>query len=170
MPSAPPGRAAGRGGPAFNPEEWNTIQLILDVDLLRPILGLAGVVGPFGGGLPGGATEDMAGYGPVALYIGGQGRWDTRGSFKDLVHKSEPLERVSSRFRMQRLSEFYYAWCATSADINRDGAMDVVAGPFYYLGPDFTQRREFMASRTYNVSTEYASDMVDFAHDFTGDG
>jgi hypothetical protein len=155
----------------FNPEEWNTIQLILDVDLLRPALGLAGVIPPFGGGLPGGATEDMAGYGPVALYIGGSGEVRFKDvAFKDLVHKSEPVERVSSHFRMQRISDFYYAWCATAADVNHDGIMDVVAGPFYYLGPDFTQRREFMASHTYNVSTEYAADMVDFAYDFTGDG
>ena len=183
-PNAPqPGRGAaapgrGRGGspaPVFEPEQWNTIQLILDVDLLRPTLGLANAApgaGGFGGGLlAGGATEDMNGYGPVALFAGGSGEVRFRDvAFKDLAHKTEPVEKVSSHFRMQRLSDFYYAWCAAVADFNHDGILDVVSGPFYYLGPDFTARREFMPSHTYNVSTEYAQDMVDFAYDFTGDG
>ncbi|MBO0799193.1 MAG: VCBS repeat-containing protein, partial [Blastocatellia bacterium] len=44
------------------------------------------------------------------------------------------------------------------------------AGPFYFLGPDYTERREFTAASTYNPSTEFAQSMVNFAHDFTGDG
>ena len=28
------------------------------------------------------------------------------------------------------------------ADFNRDGAMDVVSGPYWYAGPDFQQRHE----------------------------
>ena len=196
--AAPAGGAAGesgggRRGPVFRPSEWNTIQLILDADILRPALRLAkatpgdiAAIVPAGlaiyglramdafgmfGLVQGGATEEMDGFGPVALYTGGSGevRFKDVG-FKDLMHKSEPVEKVSSHFRMQRLSDFYYAWCAAVADFNHDGIPDVVAGPFYYLGPNFTERREFMPSHTYNVSTEYADDMVDFAYDFTGDG
>ena len=165
----------------------------MDADILRPALRLANstpadlaaivpeglaiyglrTMDAFGmfGLVSGGATEDLDGYGPVALYVGGSGevRFKDVG-FKDLMLKSEPLEKVSSHFRMQRINDFYYSWCAAVADFNHDGIPDVVAGPFYYLGPDFTQRREFMPSRTYNVSTEYAPDMVDFAYDFTGDG
>jgi hypothetical protein len=44
---------------------------------------------------------------------------------------------VSSHFRIQRLSEFYYSWGPDVADINRDGHPDIVAGPYYYLGPDY---------------------------------
>ncbi len=171
VPSAAPGRVPGDRGPVFNPEEWNTIQLILDVDLLRPMLGLAGVVPPFGGGLPGGATEDMAGYGPVALYIGGSGEVRFKDvAFKDLFTSRSPWKGFRAT-----------SGCSASATSTTPGAPPLPTSimmaswmwwrvPFYYLGPDFTQRREFMASRTYNVSTEYASDMVDFAHDFTGDG
>jgi hypothetical protein len=71
---------------------------------------------------------------------------------------------------MQRISDFYYAWCAAAADINRDGVLDVIAGPFYFLGPDYTERREFTAARSYNPSNQFAQGMVNFAHDFTGDG
>jgi len=188
----PQPEAAGRGGrigggrgaqgdrpaPVFEPEQWHTIQLILDADILRPTLassstGVRG--GTFSGGrgmISGGATDDdMAGFGPVALYAGGTGEVHFKDvAFKDLMHKTEPMEKVSSHFRMQRISDFYYSWCAAVADINHDGVLDVVAPPFYYLGPNFTERREFMPGRTFNVSTEYTSDMIVFAHDFTGDG
>jgi len=35
--------------------------------------------------------------------------------------------------------------------------------PFYYLGPQRHERREFLAGRTYNVSTEYTEHMIVFA-------
>ena len=75
----------------------------------------------------------------------------------------EPLHRAS-------VSTMYYGWSAAASDINRDGAMDIVSGPFYYLGPTFTERRIYRAGRVYNPATEYAPDMVNFTYDFTGDG
>ena len=62
------------------------------------------------------------------------------------------------------------AWCAAAADINHDGVLDVISGPFYYLGPDYTERKEFTAARTYNPSNQFSQGMVNFAYDFTGDG
>jgi hypothetical protein len=91
-------------------------------------------------------------------------------SYKDLNLRSEPKEKTSSNFEVQRINDFYYAWCAAAADINRDGVMDVVAGPYYYLGPAYTERREFTGARTYNPSNQFSQGMVNFAHDFTGDG
>ena len=49
---------------------------------------------------------------------------------------------------MLRLSNFSYAWSTSAADINRDGILDVVAGPLYFLGPDFTVSREIALSQT----------------------
>ena len=91
-------------------------------------------------------------------------------SYKDLNPKTDPKETVSSNFQMQRISDFYYGWCAAAADINHDGVMDVIAGPFYFLGPDYTERGEFTAARTYNPSNQFTQGMVNFAYDFTGDG
>jgi hypothetical protein len=155
----------GRGAPVLRPDDWNEIQIILDSDIAR-----ASFNGAAGG--MGGATDDnMAGYGPVALYAGGSGEVRFKDvAFKDLLPKLEPKEKVSSNFRMQRISDFYYAWCAAAADINHDGVLDVVAGPFYYTGPDYTVRREFTSAQTFNPSNEYASGMMNFAYDFTGDG
>ena len=74
----------------------------------------------------------------MALYVGGTGEVRFKQvEFKDLGRRFLPDEKVSSRFREQRISDFYYAWSAAAADINHDGILDVVAGPFYYLGPDY---------------------------------
>jgi hypothetical protein len=165
-PPDAPAPAAGRGGrgaPSLHADGWNSVQILLDSDILRASLNNAGF---------GGATDDdRAGYGPIALFVGGTGEVHFKDiAFKDLLPKFEPKEQVSSRFRIERISDFYYGWCAAAADINHDGIMDVIAGPFYYLGPNYTERREFTSAQTYNPSTEYASGMVNFAYDFTGDG
>jgi hypothetical protein len=71
---------------------------------------------------------------------------------------------------MLRLSNFSYAWSASAADINRDGILDVVSGPLYFLGPDFTVSREIALSQTGSPSNVYANMMVHYANDWTGDG
>ena len=79
-------------------------------------------------------------------------------------------EQVGAAFRLQRLNDFYYAWSATAADVNRDGVLDVVAGPHYFLGPDYRVSREIYVSRIYNPGAEYAAAAMNIAHDYTGDG
>ena len=89
----------------------------------------------------------MMGFGPIALYTaGGEARY-REVSYKDLNPKTDPKEIVSANFRLQRISDFYYGWCTAAADINHDGVLDIVSGPFYYLGPDYTERHEFTAAR-----------------------
>ena len=78
--------------------------------------------------------------------------------------------QVSPHFTAQRISDFYYGWGATTGDINRDSIPDIVSGPYYYLGPDYTERRIYREGRIYNPATEYAPDMVNYAYDFNGDG
>jgi hypothetical protein len=88
-------------------------------------------------------------------------------SFKDLSLRVISPERSSTRFRMQQLEEFSYGWGAASADFNRDGNLDVTAGPYIYYGPDFTKRREIYLG---TVAPGYPQNMVTHAFDFTGDG
>jgi hypothetical protein len=72
----------------------------------------------------------------VALFVGGTGEVRFKDvAWKDLNAVVEPKEETSSRFTSQQLSAFYYGWGAAASDINRDGHVDIVAGPFYYLGP-----------------------------------
>jgi hypothetical protein len=168
-PGAPAAGGAGRGmgrGPIYKPGDWNTVQVIIDADIIRAALN--------NGFAPGaGVTEDESeGFGPIALYVGGTGevRFKDAG-WKDLGVKEEAAEKVSPNFRMQRLSEYYYSWGVAAADINHDGVQDLVTGGYYYLGPDYTKRREIYAAQTFNPSTQYAgTSWLNFAYDFTGDG
>ena len=175
-----PGRGgAGRGGslpgatlPIAPPDgslhagEWNRIEIFLDANIVRAFLN-------DGMEVAGGVADDDAGrYGPLALYVGGTGEVRFKDlAYKDLGLKTLPAEEVSPRFRIQRLNEFFYGWSAAAADFNRDGVMDLVAGPYIYFGPDYTTSREIYLAHTWNPAREYPSDCwAQFAYDFTGDG
>ena len=168
---APPGAPPGVTIPISRPRqgiregEWNEIELLLDADILRAFMNN-------GGGQASVATEEMDGYGPVALYVGKDSEIRFKNiAYKDLAIKKDPPEEIGNGFRMQRLSPFYYGWSAAAADFNHDGKMDVVSGPFIYFGPDYLTSREIYPAEAYNASTQYSmNDWVEHAYDFTGDG
>jgi hypothetical protein len=145
--------------------DWNTVEVLLDANIIRAFVNDSGELGA--------VTDDDAGrFGPLALYVGGTG--EVR--FKDVAYKDLGLheiaaERVSNNFRMQKIEDFYYAWAAAPGDFNHDGVLDVAAGPYYYLGPDYSKRREIFLGYVSNPGTEYSYDCwMQFAGDFTGDG
>src|SRR2546430_343105 len=55
---------------------------------------------------------------------------------------------VLHTFRKVKLTDQFWAEGANFGDFNHDGKMDVVAGPFWYEGPDFKQRHEFYPANT----------------------
>jgi Domain of Unknown Function (DUF1080)/FG-GAP-like repeat len=184
--AAGPGRGgAGRGGAGrgalgpperspyvrpdyvFRPDEWNTLESILDTNILRSWLN----DGPEAGVASGRVDDHIARYGRVGLYVGGTTEVRYRSiETKDLGTRVFADEQVGAAFRLQRLNDFYYAWSATAADVNRDGVLDVLAGPHYFLGPDYRASREIYVSRIYNPGAEYAAGAMNIAHDYTGDG
>ncbi len=158
-PPTNPNAVQAAAAQALTPGEWNPVRINIWGNTVRSF---PGSVGP----LP-----DAEGDGPIALYVGGSG--DVR--FKDVAWKNVnrvtlEKEQVSSRFTPLQISTMYYGWSTAASDVNRDGNMDIVSGPFYYLGPGFTERRIYREGRVYNPATEYAPDMVNFTYDFTGDG
>lgn len=175
-----PGRGGGRGrGPLpanpalpiqrpvtdLRPTDWNQVEILLDVNIIRTFLNNGGEIA--------GVTDDAPNsYGPLALYVGGTGEVKYKDvAWKDLGEKETVREQVSPNFRMQRLNPFYYAWGAAAVDVNHDGTLDVVAGPYYYLGPDFTRRREIYPAEMRNPAREFTVDCwMTYAADFTGDG
>lgn len=160
--------AAPRPMPAvsFLPD-WNAIEVQMDANIIRPKFNGMFSFRPM-------ATDDDgsgSGYGPVAIYAGGTGEI----RFKDVCYKDfgryvTPLQKVSNNYRMQRIDDYYYAWAASVADVNHTGNKDIVTGPYYYLGPDYTVKREIFVAQTYAPGREFDESMVVYTEDFTGDG
>ena len=172
------GGGAGRGAPPLpanvpiprpsgdlRPNEWNSVELLLDANIIRAFLNEGGELGAV-------AEDDSGKFGPLALYVGGTGEVRFKDvAYKDLGLREIAAEQVSNNFRMQKIDDFYYSWGAASGDFNHDGVLDVVAGPYYYLGPDYSKRREVFLGYVSNPGTEYSFDTwMQFAGDFTGDG
>jgi hypothetical protein len=64
----------------------------------------------------------------------------------------------------------YYSWGADAADFNRDGFMDVVAGPYIFFGPDFTNHKEIYPAIALAPSKEFPRTNAQFTFDFNNDG
>jgi putative membrane-bound dehydrogenase-like protein len=94
------------------------------------------------------------------------------------------------QFTKTQLDIHFWAEGANFGDFNRDGKMDIVAGPYWYAGPDFKKRHEYYpATRTFKLKpadgsekevpgfegglgkhNAYSDNFFAFAHDFNGDG
>jgi len=144
--------------------EWNQLEVFLDLDILRAHINDSGEVG--------GATDDDGnGYGSIALYVGGSGQASFKEiGYKDIARLVTPVEETSERFRVQRINDMYYAWAAASADFDKDGNTDVVAGPYIHFGPEFTVSREIYPAVTFSPAKEFTAVNCQYTHDFNGDG
>ena len=151
---------------ALRPDDWNSVETIIDANILRVSFNGGGGAGA------GGVADEAAGkYGAIALYAGGTGEVRFREvALKDLARKVTPAEVVSARFSALRIDDFYTAWSAAAGDFNHDGVMDVTAGNRYYLGPNFTDSREIYLAQPFNPAKDFTPAMVNFAFDYTGDG
>jgi putative membrane-bound dehydrogenase-like protein len=79
---------------------------------------------------------------------------------------AEPF-RVHS-FQKTQLSDQFFCEGATFFDVNKDGAMDVVSGPYWYAGPKFTDRHEIYAPRPVDIAG-YSKNFFGFSHDVDND-
>ena len=149
---------------ALKPNDWNDLDVVIDANIFRPWVN----TDASGGGA---ADDELGKFGPIAIYVGGSGEVRFRDvSYRDLSLKRFVKEELSPNYRMLRLTPFYYSFASGAADFDRDGNMDIVSGPFIFLGPDFTKVREFYMALSTNPSTNFSSNWLEFAGDFTGDG
>lgn len=73
-------------------------------------------------------------------------------------------------FEKQMLTDKYFCDGITAGDINRDGKMDIVAGPFWYEGPEFNAKHEFYPAKEFPLPPSPTDSMFSYTHDFNGDG
>src|SRR5437868_3358507 len=58
-------------------------------------------------------------------------------------------------FIKQTLTREFWSEGANFGDFNKDGIMDIAAGPFWYQGPDFKKRHEFYpATQSFKVKKD----------------
>lgn len=61
------------------------------------------------------------------------------------------------RFPRQVLADLYYCDGINAADINGDGVMDIIAGPYWYAGPNFRTACPFYDPATPRLSGRLSS-------------
>ena len=152
---------------SLRPDGWNQIEIFLDENVIRARLNDGDEIG--------GVIDDqdigIDGYGPFGLYVSGTGKVQFKNvMYKDIALKVTPKEQTSPRFTAQRISDMYYSWGVTTADFNKDGILDIVAGPYIYYGPDYTRHREIYPASAASPSREFSNMHVEFAYDFNHDG
>lgn len=92
-------------------------------------------------------------------------------------------------FEKTRLTDKFWCEGATFGDLNRDGQPDIISGPFWYEGPDFTKRHEYYPAKAtfklkkqdgteqtiegfegaLGVENKYSDNFFAFVHDFNKD-
>lgn len=68
------------------------------------------------------------------------------------------------------LTDKYFCDGINTADFNRGGKPDIVAGPYWYDGPDFTMKHEIYPAQEFPTKPSPTDSMFSYVFDFNGDG
>lgn len=78
------------------------------------------------------------------------------------------LAATDPAYRRIELSTEFFSEGANFADINKDGHVDAISGPYWYAGPDFKTRHEIYPAKPFDPLV-YSDNFFCFTGDFNGD-
>lgn len=73
-------------------------------------------------------------------------------------------------FEKHVLTDKYFCDGINAGDVNRDGRPDIVAGPFWYEGPDFQRKHEFYPAAAWEPAKSPSNSLFSWVYDFNRDG
>lgn len=76
---------------------------------------------------------------------------------------------ASLDFETRRITETFYSEGAGVGDFNKDGKQDIVSGPYWYAGPEFSERHEIYPPEPFKTSA-YSKNFLCEAYDIDGNG
>ena len=79
------------------------------------------------------------------------------------------VERVQVSWERKQLTDVFFAEGAVLADLDKDGHSDVVAGPYIWRGPSFSEKFEFYPAKPFKING-YSDNFFPYTWDFDADG
>jgi len=156
---------------------WNQVRIQVRGDVTAPGAGGRGAAPAAAAAAPPTPKETYSTYGPLSLRIGSGEVRIKDVTVTDLLRPAAGVaaEVTSPAFRRVQLTDRFYAEGISAGDINRDGVVDAVSGPYAYLGPDFKRSVEIYRPQTYAIANatmggQYTDNFLNYVHDFNADG
>jgi hypothetical protein len=110
----------------------------------------------------------------MEIRIGGRGEWAawTALAATSVLLGFPPEARAAApAFTRQTINTEFYSEGINVADLNLDGILDIIAGPYWYPGPTYAPKTAFRTPRSTPYPTSGDSDCYGiFIHDFNADG